>query len=163
MMNATLKDVRELLVRENVPYAEIEHAWVYTWEERAEACGEGFNMCVKTLLVDTEIGFRLLVLRASLDVDWPATKETLNLERLSAASANELYDMTTLFPCAVPPLALPFRKYMDCSLLRNERILFSGGTPTHSFVIPVEHYLRVAKPSVVSFMTEAVAGQRGEI
>ncbi|HKQ09509.1 MAG TPA: YbaK/EbsC family protein [Blastocatellia bacterium] len=142
-------ELRGWFTRESVQFREIEHEPTHTSEESARARGEELKVGGKAILMKTDDVFRLFVLSAVRKLDSTAIKKHLQVKKLRFASRDELFSMTTLFPGAVPPFSspiLPFELYLDPSVLANDRIAFNAGTWTNSIVMPIEDYLRLAKP-----------------
>ena len=81
--------------------------------------------------------------------DSAAVKKQLSVKKMRFATKEELFELTGLVPGSVPPFGepiLPFPLYVDEAIKVNNRIAFNAGSLTTSFVLPMEEFLRVAKP-----------------
>jgi prolyl-tRNA editing enzyme YbaK/EbsC (Cys-tRNA(Pro) deacylase) len=111
----------------------------------------------KALLLKVDDLFCLFVLSAALKLDSAAIRSRLGAKKIRFATPDELFNMTTLLPGSVPPIGepiLPFPLYVDTSVVLNDRIAFNAGSLTNSIIIPMEEYLRIAKPHVFQFSKE---------
>jgi Ala-tRNA(Pro) deacylase len=152
--NDVLERIRELLCSAGIAFREVEHEPTRTSEESARARSEELKVGGKALLLKIDDTFRLFVLSAARRSDSGAIKRHFGAKRQRFATAEELSEMTGLTPGAVPPFGrpiLPFDLFVDNSVLENERIAFNAGLLTHSIIMNVQDYLRVAQPVVFSF------------
>ena len=152
-MTPTIVDqIRDWLVRENVPFREVHHEPTFTSEESARARGEELRVGGKALLMRCDADFALFVLPADRKVDSGAIRGKLGLGKLRFASRDELAELTGLVPGSVPPFGppiLPFPLYVDAAIPINDRIAFNAGSLTDSMILPIADYLRVAQPTRV--------------
>lgn len=158
MVTATLLDLRKWLEQEDVPHQEIKHASTLTLEDRARVLGVGLQSCVETILMKVVDSFTLFALSADLRMNSAAIKEQLGIHELRPAKDDEQWSMTTLVPNTMTPFGepfMPFPLYADPSILRNTRVAFSAGTLTHSIIMRLDHYLRLAKPEIFQFASES--------
>ena len=154
MAGDVLQRIRDLLDGEAIVYRFLEHEPTYTSEQSAKARGEDIRVGGKALLVKTGEVFRLFVLSAVLRLDSLAIREHFGERRSRFATKEELMELTGLVPGSVPPFGrpvLPFDLYVDESITKNERIAFNAGSLTHSIIMPVEDYLKIAQPEVFCF------------
>jgi prolyl-tRNA editing enzyme YbaK/EbsC (Cys-tRNA(Pro) deacylase) len=152
MSQPILEAIRALLAQEGVSYREVHHEPTYTSEESARARGEDVRVGGKALVVKTGEEFHLLVLSAALTVDWGLVKKQFQAKKARLADREELLRLTGLVPGSVPPFGrpiLPLDLYADPSIKENPVIAFNAGSLTDSIIMPMEDYLRVAKPTVV--------------
>jgi Ala-tRNA(Pro) deacylase len=150
-----LQAIRTLLEHEGVSYCELHHEPTLTSEASARARGEDLRIGGKALVLKVGEHFAVFVLSAARSVDSSAIKKHLGVKKLRFASPAELSDLTGLVPGAIPPFGrpiLPYDLYVDPSILENHRIAFNAGSLTHSILLAVDDYVRVAHPTVFRFV-----------
>lgn len=150
--------VLDLLRSANVPFRELQHAPTRTSEESAAARGEPLELGGKALLLKTGDVFRLFVLSAARKLDAEPIRARFGAKRVRFASRDELLSLTGLEPGSVPPFGrpvLPFDLLVDGSIVQNDRIAFNAGSLTHSVILSVPDYLRVAQPELLNFSQPA--------
>jgi Ala-tRNA(Pro) deacylase len=160
MEQPILAAIRALLDGEGVCYRQVHHEPTFTSEESARARGEDVRVGGKALVVKTGDDFRLLVVSAALTVDWGLVKKQFQTKKARMADREELLRLTGLVPGSVPPLGrpiLPLDLFVDPSVCANPVIAFNAGSLTDSIVLPIEDYLRVAKPTVVPLAGSAAS------
>jgi len=153
-MSTVLESIRELLRAGGIDFVEKEHEPTFTSEDSARARGEELRHGGKALLVKTEDVFRLFVVPADRKLDSAAVKREFGIKKTRFATAEELYELTGLVPGSVPPFGrpiLPLDLFVDASIRDNPRIAFNAGSLTHSIIMSVGDYLRVAQPTVFAF------------
>ncbi|MCH8252529.1 MAG: hypothetical protein IID36_08775 [Planctomycetes bacterium] len=154
MDTETQKAICRLLEDAGATYRTVHHEPTYTSEDSARVRGEDVRVGGKALLIKTGDMFRLFVLSAALRLDSGAIKKRFGAKKIRFARPEELKELTGLVPGSVPPFGvpvLPFELYVDESITQNDRIAFNAGSLTDSIIMPVEDYLRVAKPEVFRF------------
>lgn len=150
-----LSRIRDLLKSHNVPFREMEHGATHTSAESAAARGQDLSLGAKALVLRVDDNFALFVLRADRRIDSVAVKKQLGAKRLRFATPEELHQLTSLVPGAVPPFGepiLPFKLYADVSL-SNEgtHIAFNAGSLTRSIAMSVADWQRVTNPTWLEF------------
>jgi Ala-tRNA(Pro) deacylase len=158
-----LQHIRAVLDSANIVYREIEHEPTLTSAASALARGEELRLGGKALVLKIAEGYGVFVLSAACKLDSNAIKQYFGVKKLRFATAAELLAMTGLVPGAVPPFGhpiLPYNLYVDSSIVQNERIAFNAGSLTHSLVLTIEDYLRVARPTIFHFATAAEKAAR---
>jgi len=154
MADDILQRIRDWLDGAGVPYRHLEHEPTYTSEQSAKARGEDIRIGGKALLVKTGDTFRLFVLSAILKLDNNAVRRHLGERKTRFATREELMELTGLVPGSVPPFGrpiLPFDLFVDESITANQRIAFNAGSLTHSIIMSVDDYLRLARPEIFAF------------
>ena len=154
MAEEVLNRIRELLRAAGIAFREVEHEPTHTSAESARARGEELKVGGKALVLKVDDTFRLFVLSAAQQLDSGAIKRHFAAKWQRFATPEELHELTGLTPGAVPPFGrpmLPFDLFVDDSILENERIAFNAGSLTHSIIMSVKDYLRVAQPAVFGF------------
>ena len=146
--------IKSLLDAEGAAYREAHHEPTRTSEGSAKARGEELKNGGKSLLLKVGDEFRLFTFSAALALDSRPLKERFSTRYVRFATKEELLVLTGLVPGCVPPFGrpvLPFELYVDDSITKNERIAFNAGSLTDSIIMPVNEYLRAAKPVVFRF------------
>jgi Ala-tRNA(Pro) deacylase len=155
MSDDVLSRIRALLHSHNAEFRETEHAATHTSAESAAARNQDLSLGAKALLLRVDDEFALFVLRADRRLNSAAVKKQLGARRLRFASAEELLELTSLVPGAVPPFGepiLPFKLYADKSLTdAGENIAFNAGALTRSIAMSVADWQRVSQPTWLDF------------
>lgn len=158
MSNSILAAIRDWLSLEKVPFREVQHEPTRTSEESARARGEPLEIGGKALLIKVDDSFRLFVISAAKRLDSGAVKKSFGAKKIRFATSEELMELTGLVPGSVPPFGqpiLPFELHVDESIASNTRIAFNAGSLTDSIVMSVADYLRIARPHVSLFSSDA--------
>jgi prolyl-tRNA editing enzyme YbaK/EbsC (Cys-tRNA(Pro) deacylase) len=155
MSRDILSRIRELLRSHDVAFREMHHAATHTSAESAAARNQDLSLGAKALVLRVDDGFALFVLRADRRLDSGAIRRQLGAKRLRFATAEELYDLTSLVPGAVPPFGapiLPFKVYADNSLASaGTDIAFNAGSLIQSMAMSVADWQRVNNPTWLEF------------
>ena len=154
MSAEVLQSIRDLLDCEGIVYRLLHHEPTYTSEESARVRGEDLRVGGKALLVKTGKVFRLFVLSAAHKFNSSAVKKHFGVKKIRFANREELQEKTGLVPGCVPPFGepiLPLELFVDEFVIANERIAFNAGSLTDSIIMSADDYLKVAKPTVLSF------------
>lgn len=145
-----------LLAREGVSYREVEHEPTLTSEASARARGEALRIGGKALVLKLGERCDVFVLSAACKLDSAAIRAHFGIRKLRFVTTAELHDLTGLVPGSVPPFGrpiLPCDLYVDPSIPANPRIAFNAGSLTHSIILAMEDYLRIAQPTIFRFAT----------
>ena len=157
MAGATLavhERIIALLDRGGVSYRHVEHEPTRTSEESARARGEDVRIGGKALLLRRADDFALFVMSAARRLHSGRVRKRFGLKRLRFATPEELDTLTGLVPGSVPPFGepiLPFSLFADASVIANNRIAFNAGSLTHSIIMTVEDWQRIAAPEIFAF------------
>ncbi|MEX2140016.1 MAG: YbaK/EbsC family protein [Pirellulales bacterium] len=150
-----LSRIRTLLYSHNVVFRETQHAPTHTSAESAAVRNQDLSLGAKALLLRVDDEFAVFVLRADRRLDSGAIKKQLGAKRLRFATREELQDLTSLVPGAVPPFGepiLPFKLYADVSLANaGTSIAFNAGSLTQSIAMSVPDWQRVSQPTWLEF------------
>jgi len=142
-------------LRENmVQYELIEHDPAFTAHDVARTSRVPEDEMAKTIIVRTDSGFWMAVLRADQNIDMRALRKALHTAELHLANEEDLND---LFPgCqvgAMPPFGNLYNVpvIVDALLAADERIAFNACT--HSKVIRMSYgeFERLVRPRVDAF------------
>ena len=128
----------------NIKFKAVEHEPTFTSEESAKARGEDLSIGGKAILMKVDEQFMLFVLSASKKINSKKVKEYLKAKKIRFSTKEELFDSCQLVPGSVPPFGspiLPFKLYLDKSILCNEKIAFNAGSLTNSVILDMNDYL----------------------
>ena len=163
MSDDVLSQIRELLRSHGIAFRETEHVATHTSAESAAARMQDLSLGAKALLLRVDDSFALFVLRADRRLDSGAIKKQLGAKRLRFASPEELSELTSLVPGAVPPFGepiLPFKLYADVSLQSGGKdIAFNAGSLTQSMAMSVADWQRVSQPTWFEFAARPTENQ----
>ncbi len=151
------EEIINLLEANEISFKSVHHIETYTSEESAKARGEDISIGGKAILMKIEEEFVLLVISASRRIDTKKIKKFFKAKNTRFASVDELKDLTGLVPGSVPPFGkpmLPFKLYVDNSVIANDKIAFNAGSLTHSIIMSVNDYKRIADPVIFEFSKE---------
>jgi prolyl-tRNA editing enzyme YbaK/EbsC (Cys-tRNA(Pro) deacylase) len=151
------EEIINLLVANKISFKSVHHIETYTSEESAKARGEDISIGGKAILMKIEEEFVLLVISASRRIDTKKIKKFFKAKNTRFASVDELKELTGLLPGSVPPFGnpiLPFKLYVDNSVLANDKIAFNAGSLTDSIIMNVNDYIRIADPVIFDFSRE---------
>lgn len=155
MVNSDIFDkITKLLNDKNITYRSVQHEPTYTSEESSIARGEDLLNDGKAILMKIDDNFRLFVLSGVKKIDSKKIKEFTKGKKIRFATSNELMQQTSLVPGCVPPFGepiLPFKLYVDESIVQNERIAFNAGTLTNSIIMKTSDYFNIANAIVFRF------------
>jgi prolyl-tRNA editing enzyme YbaK/EbsC (Cys-tRNA(Pro) deacylase) len=151
------EEIINLLEANEISFKSVHHIETYTSEESAKARGEDISIGGKAILMKIEEEFVLLVISASRRIDTKKIKKFFKAKNTRFASVDELKELTGLLPGSVPPFGnpiLPFKLYVDNSVLANDKIAFNAGSLTDSIIMNVNDYIRIADPVIFDFSRE---------
>jgi Ala-tRNA(Pro) deacylase len=125
-------------------------------QPRRSCCVHGFDLGDggKALVLKVGEAFHLFVLNEMMRLDSSAIKDYFGSRRIRFAKVEELNTFTGLVPGTVPPFGdpiLPFNLFADTSLTKNPAIVFTAGSLSEFFILAMEDYLAIAKPTIFPF------------
>jgi Ala-tRNA(Pro) deacylase len=148
-----LTRLREFLELNKVPFSVHYHPQAYTAQEIADLAHVTGRMLAKVVIVNAGDNLKMLVLPADRRVDLERVKGMLGTD-VRIATEPEFRDA---FPgCevgAMPPFGNLFGipTYVDCSLQREEEIVFNAGTHTLTAKLAFEDFARLTEPRIAEF------------
>ena len=151
---AKLGDMIDYLKKNSVCYEVIEHAPAFTAHEAAVASHVPDKDLAKTLIVQTDDKYCMVVMPADHRLDEHLLGKAIKAKHLHLAQEE---DLKPLFPdCelgAMPPFgnlyALPV--YIDKSLTNDDEIVFNACSHTKSVRLKMNDYLGLVKPVIAEF------------
>ena len=136
----------------------IEHSPTYTSQESEADRGEDISIGGKALVIKVDAMFGLYVLSADRVIDNKKLKDDFKAKKIRFATNEELDALTWLPSGSIPPFGLPIFElnlYVDESILENEYIAFNAGSLSKSIKMKVRDYIKVAKPTIMSFSVKS--------
>jgi Ala-tRNA(Pro) deacylase len=151
---AKLGDIIDYLRKNSVRYEVIEHAPAFTAHEAAVATHVPDKDLAKTLIVQTDDKYCMVVMSADHRLDEHLLGKAIKAKHVHLAQEE---DLKPLFPdCelgAMPPFgnlyALPV--YIDKSLTNDDEIVFNACSHTKSIRLKMNDYLGLVKPVIAEF------------
>jgi Ala-tRNA(Pro) deacylase len=151
---AKLGDVIDYLKHNNVQYEVIEHAPAFSAHEVAVVSHVPEKDLAKTLIVNADGKFYMVVMSADHRLDDRLMHDVLKVKHVHLATEEALRQ---IFPdCevgAMPPFgnlyALPV--YVDKTLADDDVIVFNACSHTRSIRLKMYEFLRLVKPVVAEF------------
>lgn len=148
------RHIRQLLIKNDITFQEIDHVPAITCEQAAKARGCDQKIGRKSILFKDKKDYRLFVMSAALQVDSKKVRKILKTGWLRFATKEELWGIAGVEKGALPPFGrdiLPVDLYLDESILTNQEIAFNAGMVTKSFIMKVKDFLQLIDPIVCSF------------
>jgi Ala-tRNA(Pro) deacylase len=138
-----------LLDAKGVAYEVMRHEPVYTSEEAARVRGTSLASGAKALICKADGQFVLLVLPGNRRLDSAGVRKALGLKSLRFATRDEVEQLTTLTPGAIPPFGQLFGipSCCDLALLDQPAINFNAGDHALSVSLRTADYLVVEQPT----------------
>jgi Ala-tRNA(Pro) deacylase len=142
------------LEEQKVPYEVLRHQKAYTAQEVAHAVHLSGKEVAKSVVVQADGKYVLVVMPAPHRVNLASLKHALNAKDVRLATEDEV---RSLFPdCeigAMPPFGnlygLPV--YVSRPLTEDQEIAFNAGTHTEAVKISYKDFQRLVNPTVVDF------------
>ncbi len=154
-----LDRILELLRSNEIEFRHVEHEPTPTSEDSARARGESLAVGGKAIVVKIGDTLRLVVLSAAKRLDSKRLRQDLGNKKIRFATREELAEATGgLVPGSVPPFGepiLPLPLHVDRSVFEQSKIAFNAGSLTHSVILDIEDYRRIAQiESIVDVAAE---------
>jgi Ala-tRNA(Pro) deacylase len=145
--------LKQLLEVNSVPYSSLTHAPVYTAQHLAAAENVTGSEVAKTVVIRADAGYALVVLPASMKIDFSALRDQLPFHRIALARESEF---ARFFPdCelgAMPPFGnlyhLPV--YIDRSLAAADAIVFNAGCHVEAVRLRYADFDGLVRPTPVN-------------
>lgn len=137
-----------------ISYKHIQHPPTHTCEESAQARNEPLEIGAKAIVMSLDNTYALFVLSASKRIDSKKIKALLRCRSVRFATAEELWELTSLLPGSIPPFGkpiLPFDLYVDLSIQQLSQIAFNAGSLSDSIVMAAKDYLKISNLQLCSF------------
>jgi Ala-tRNA(Pro) deacylase len=137
-----------LLEGKGVGYEVLRHAPVRTSAEAAQVRGTPLSSGAKALICSADGRFVLFVLPGDRRLDSKAVRKAMALKSLRFATRDEVLDLTSLTPGAIPPFGQLFGlpTWCDVGLTEEPTISFNAGDHAISVSLRSADYLAVEQP-----------------
>jgi len=150
----SLQQLRAFLDQNQVKYLTITHSPAHTAQEIAQAAHVPGKEMAKTVMVKIDGEMAMVVLPATMKVDFTRLLEATGSQTVELAHEREF---AGLFPdCAVgtmPPFGNLYgiRTFVAEELTEDDEIAFNAGSPTEVITLAFRDYARLVKPHVLPF------------
>jgi Ala-tRNA(Pro) deacylase len=150
----SLQKLREFLDENKVKYVTITHSPAFKAQEIAAAAHIPGKEMAKTVMAKIDSEMAMVVLPASMKVDFGRLLEATGAQEVELAQEKEFKH---LFPdCALgtmPPFGNLFglRTFVAEELTEDEEIAFNAGSPTEVIKLAYRDYARLVQPRVLPF------------
>jgi Ala-tRNA(Pro) deacylase len=150
----SLLKLRALLDAQKVKYVSITHSPAFTAQDVAAAAHVSGKEMAKTVMVKIDGEMAMVVLPASMKVDFARLLEATGAQEVELAHEKEFKG---LFPdCALgtmPPFGNLYglRTFVAEELTEDDEIAFNAGSPTEVIRLGYGDYARLVEPRVLPF------------
>lgn len=147
-------NVQDYLRRQRVPFDVLPHRTTFTAQRMAHTLDVPGDNVAKTVVVESDDHFALMVLQASHFVDMPKARQALSAASIKLAMEDDLSD---LFPdCelgAVPPFGSRYEMetVVDESLSHDDYIVFEGNCHDEAISMRYGDFAAIEQPTVADF------------
>lgn len=146
-----------ILLRDNkITFTEYAHRPVFTSEEAAAVRGTDVKQGAKAMVALADKTPLLLVISGVKKIDTKSFKRQFGIKDLHFATVEEVKEITTVSPGAVPPFGslMSIQTYADTSLSLNDEIVFNAGDHTKSIHMHYSDYVKLENPKIATFALE---------
>jgi prolyl-tRNA editing enzyme YbaK/EbsC (Cys-tRNA(Pro) deacylase) len=155
---ATRTPLTKHLDTEKADYTPVTHRTVFTAYDLAQTLREDLGKIVKTLLVKTEDGLRLVVLPASKRLNLKKIKKALNAKKVVIASEKDMVKYYKVKPGAIHAFGSFLERtpvIVDRTVAKARDLVFPTGNFTESIRMKAKAYLSLENPLVASITDAA--------
>jgi Ala-tRNA(Pro) deacylase len=155
--------ILSFLTKNSAKYTPLQHRTVFTAYDVAQTLKVDLKNVAKTLLVQADREWVLIVVPANRNLDFQALKKTINTERkktaatpfkkISLATERSISKGVSNTPGAVPPFGPLYKlpTYVDRAIMKAPKLIVNGGTFETSLEMKPKEYLRLAEGVLGSF------------
>jgi Ala-tRNA(Pro) deacylase len=150
----SLQKLREFLDEKKVRYVTIAHSPAFTAQEIAAAAHIPGKEMAKPVMVKIDGEMAMVVLPASMKVDFGRLLDATGAQEVELAHENEFKH---LFPDCAPGAMPPFgnlfglRTFVAEELTEDEEIAFNAGSTTELIKLAYRDYANMVQPRVLPF------------
>ena len=147
--------IEQLLNQHHCIYEVKHHPPTRTSEESAKYRNEPLKIGAKAIVLKADNHFIMAVLPANRHLNSNLLKKYLRSKNLRFATGEELFQLTSLVPGAVPPFGSLFnlRMIVDEALFSEEFMAFNAGSLEQSIKMKTQDYAQIIQPETLSFTT----------
>jgi len=152
-----LNTLKKYLDDNGVEYVLISHSKAFTAQKIAAAAHIRGKDIAKTVMVKIDGKMAMVVLPASMRIDFHHLKEVIGTNDISIAKEGEFKEM---FPScetgAMPPFGNLYNMevFSDQSLAGDHEIAFNAGSHTELIQMEYSDFERLVEPQIISFSTQ---------
>lgn len=141
------------LEKNKAKYETVKHRVVYTAYDLAETLHLPHGSIVKNLLIKTEKGLHLALLSAAHQLDIKKLLNVLKAKKLSILKEKDMIQALKLGKRPLPSFGGLYKipVILEKALLKNKKLVLSGGSFTDSLILPVKDFLILEQPIVGVF------------
>jgi len=155
-----MKQLREHLDGEGIKYVIVSHSQAFTAQEIAASAHIPGKELAKTVIVKLDGKLAMVVLPASLKIDFDRLKETTHAGSVELAGEREFAEL--FGECelgAMPPFGHLFDMpvYVDQQLTADEEIAFNAGSHTELIRMRYDDFARLARPTAIDLSRRMAA------
>jgi len=151
--------LRGLLEGQGVAFRHVTHAPTLTSDESARARSESLAVGGKALLIKADHRFVVAVISAACKLDNKKLRRALGASKIRFATSEELFALTGLSKGCLPPFGAPLfdmELVADRSVVANDHIAFNAGSLTHSVIMGIDDWRRLANPRLIECSEETL-------
>ena len=153
MAFTVLARIEQLLQAQQIDYKMLHHSPVKTSAEAAAVRGVPLASGAKALICKCDREMVMFVMPADRRLSGKSIRRQAGYKKLRFASAEEVWDLTSLKPGSIPPFGSLFDITTICDpvLGANTRINFNAGEHAVSISMQYEDYVAVESPQMLTF------------
>jgi Ala-tRNA(Pro) deacylase len=146
------RGLKQYLEHNNVRYLCTPHAPAFTAQDVAASEHVPGRAVAKTVVINVDENYVLVVLPATMKIDLDALREELPFDQVELASESEF---ARLFPDSEPGAMPPFGNiyglgvFVDRSLAENDEIVFNAGTHVETIRMKYADFERLVEPVTI--------------
>ncbi len=147
-----LQALTNCLEQNQITYFTLQHPPAYSAQERAQAAHVSGYVMVKSVVVEIDGEFSLLVLHAADQIDLELLADVLMTDRIRIPDEGEILG---LFPGCETGALPPFGNLFDLEVFVSEEVawsqtvVFSAGTHREVILMDYKDFARLVRPRVV--------------
>ena len=136
------------LTEKSIPFEVLKHEPVYTSEEAAKVRGVSLSSGAKALICKTNDDYVLFAMPGNRRLATKHVRKELRFKKFRFASEEELFELTSLKPGAIPPCGSFWSIQTGCdrALAEEETINFNAGDHCISFSLSFKDFKKVENP-----------------
>jgi len=149
--------VAKYLSKHDVPYEHVVHKTVFTAYDAAQTLKRQLKEIAKTLLIQADKTFVLVIIPADKKLDMVRLKKVLGVGKVSIPNEKVMVRVLKIKPGAVASFGAlhKLEVIVDKALATSQKVIFSTGSFTDSVLMKVKDFVRIEEAKVAQI---AIAG-----